>query len=137
MDASITFLNMSGDITVTWDPKNAEKIKALIKKKMAEGYSFFTTKATASIFSPKPTIRKVSAKNVDEVENLFIDDKTFEKMVSEIADEDVAQAVRGNEVKVDRKKSIRQRQMDTVKRLKDPDEVIKEKTVAVKPIVGG
>ena len=31
---ALTFLNMTGDITITWDDQNAEKIKDLIRKKL-------------------------------------------------------------------------------------------------------
>ena len=39
---SLTFLNNTGDVTITWSPENDEKIKDLVRQKMAAGYVFFT-----------------------------------------------------------------------------------------------
>ena len=41
IEASITFLNMTGDITIAWDDTNREQMLALVQEKMAQGYSFF------------------------------------------------------------------------------------------------
>lgn len=38
---AITLLNMSGDVTITWDASNREAILELVRRKRAQGYSFF------------------------------------------------------------------------------------------------
>lgn len=36
---AITFLNMTGDITISWDRDNEAAILAMVEQKMKEGYS--------------------------------------------------------------------------------------------------
>jgi len=40
----MTLLNEMGDLEITWEPKNDEKMRALIEKKMREGVRFFILK---------------------------------------------------------------------------------------------
>ena len=131
---SITFLNMTGDITITWDEQNREKVIAMVKKKMAEGYVFFTTKRV-------PTLRltrraKVTERNVDLIDSLIISDEEFEAWSKSMDDMDVASAVREGHAHLSKRQSQR-RELDAVKRLKSPEEVVKEQAIAVRPVAGG
>ena len=47
LQPSITWLNMSGDVTITWDATNRERILALVREKMNQGYTFFILKPRA------------------------------------------------------------------------------------------
>lgn len=38
---SVTVLNRTGDSTLAWSDDNDDKVRAVIEKKMAEGWSFF------------------------------------------------------------------------------------------------
>jgi hypothetical protein len=38
---SITWLNMTGDVTITWDEQNKEAVLELVRAKMKQGYTFF------------------------------------------------------------------------------------------------
>jgi len=40
----MTLANSMGDLEMTWEPKNDEKVRALIEKKMREGVTFFVMK---------------------------------------------------------------------------------------------
>ena len=131
----ITFLNRSGDITISWSEKNAAKVKELIRKKMAEGYSFFSMKKV--VIESVKIKRKVGPKGVDKLDNLVIDDATFDRMVKGLDDKDLAEALSLGDAKLAKRKGG-SKKMDTVKRLKDPDEVMESKqAVGVRPIVGG
>lgn len=39
--SSITLLNMTGDVTISWDSGNDAEIRAFVEKKLKEGHSFF------------------------------------------------------------------------------------------------
>jgi hypothetical protein len=132
---AITFLNMSGDITLTWSKENDEKIKALVRKKMAEGYSFFTMRKV--IIESIQIKRKIGLKGIDTIKSIIVDDKTFDKMIEEMNDKDLAETLRdgaGNLAK--RAGGIKK--LEAVERLKSPEDVMKAKqAVAVRPIRGG
>lgn len=38
----MTLLNEQGDVEISWEPKNDEKVRQIIEKKMREGVRFFT-----------------------------------------------------------------------------------------------
>ena len=55
---AITWLNMSGDVTITWDESNREAIIALVAQKMKDGYSFFILEPSALGLGTKKTALK-------------------------------------------------------------------------------
>jgi hypothetical protein len=132
---ALTFLNMTGDITITWDDRNAEKIKDLIRKKMAEGYVFFTMRKV--VIEAIQIRRKVGLKGVDSLKSVIIDDATFDKMIKSMDDEDVADLVRSGTGKLAKRQGSKAA-IETVKKATTPDEVVKSKqAVGVRPIHGG
>lgn len=58
-----TLLNLSGDTTIVWDEAEDEKMKAIIEKKMAEGFTFFIVPPRIFNIIPRPARE---AGNVDE-----------------------------------------------------------------------
>lgn len=133
----ITFLNLTGDITLTWDEKNDAKMKELIRKKMAEGWVFFTTRNI-----PKTKIafrRKLGEKGVDSIKDLIIKDKDFEKMVRLMDDADIASQIKdGSAGLAKRKDEGGSRKFEGGKRLKNPDDLKRgEHAVATRPLAGG
>lgn len=62
---SITFLNFSGDVTITWDKENEQEVLNLVESKMKEGYSFFISKSSFFGLFPK----EVEAKSIKEVKS--------------------------------------------------------------------
>lgn len=131
---SITFLNLTGDITITWDEQNRDKVLAMVKKKMQEGYTFFTTKRVPILRLTRRA--KVTDRNVDLIDSLIISDEEFDAWAKSMDDMDVASAVREGHAHLSKRQS-RNRELDCVKRLKSADEVVKEQAVAVRPIAGG
>ena len=132
---AITFLNMTGDITITWDEANAEKIKALVKKKMSEGYTFFSMRKV--VVDSVQARRKVGAKGVDTLTNLVIDDELFDTMVREMDDRDLAESLKVGDVSLAKRRG-KGTELTTVARARNADEVLAAKqSVAVRPIAGG
>lgn len=80
--SSITFLNMSGDITISWDEENKARILELVKKKMDEGYVFFTLQKVPLL----PIMRRkaVTDKNVDNIKSLLITDEVFDELIDDM-----------------------------------------------------
>jgi hypothetical protein len=131
---SITFLNRSGDITITWDEQNKEQIIEMIKKKMSEGYTFFTTKKIPLVKLYRKV--KVTEQNLEACESVVIDDAAFEKMVKSIDDRDVAEQVRSGRADFARHNLFGKETVEA-KIERDPAKVADSKAVAVRKIAGG
>lgn len=131
---SITFLNMTGDITITWDEANNEKMLELIRKKMKDGYNFFTTKRVP-ILGVERKVR-VSNKNIDDITKLVIPDNEFEKLVAGMNDAEVATMVHSGGAKM-AKRSDNRNARELIKRLDNPEEVLKNQSLAFRRVVGG
>ncbi len=133
----ITFLNLTGDITVTWSPENDAKMKELIRKKMKEGFVFFTTRSVP--LTNIPFKRKLGEKGVDTAKDLIIRDKDFDKIVRLMDDADIArQVVDGDAGLGKRKDEKKPSQFQAEKRVKDADEVKRgDRLVGTRALSGG
>ena len=131
---SITFLNRTGDITISWDEQNKEQILAMVKKKMDEGYSFFTMKKVPLLDIYRKS--KVTAKGLSRVKSLSIPDAEFDKLIAGLDDRDVAQIVRAKHANLV-KRGRDGRAIDTVKRATSAEEVLRSQSMGVRRIVGG
>jgi hypothetical protein len=120
---SITFLNMTGDVTITWDATNEAAVLALIEEKMKAGYSFFILKKVAFGLLGS---RKVQAKSMAEVAragSVVVDDAGVEAALA---------AGKVSLAEVPKTATV-----DTVRRAKTAQEVVRHNTVAVRRVVGG
>lgn len=131
---SLTFLNGSGDITITWDDHNKEQIIDMIKKKMAEGYTFFITKKVPIINLYRKV--KVTEANLEKCDHVVIDDNAFEKMVNSVDDRDVADQVRSGNANFARHNLFGKEKVEPVIE-RDPCKVANSKALAVRKIAGG
>lgn len=133
----ITFLNYTGDVTITWSPENDAKMKELIRKKMKEGFVFFTTRQVP--LTNIPYKRKLGEKGVETIKDLVIKDKDFEKMVRLMDDADIATAVHKGEAGVSKRTDGKNpREFQGQKRLKTPEDVKKgDRLVATRGLSGG
>ena len=93
---SITFLNMSGDVTITWDKDNESYVKAMVAAKIKEGYTFFILKK-GFIFNKKIKVNDASdiqgpGKMLipDEAALYFRNEQTGENYLSGLGDAIVA-----------------------------------------------
>lgn len=128
-----TFLNMTGDITIVWDEANREKILAMIRKKMDEGFVFFTTKKF--LFNKLSRRVKVTKKNLKDIGELIIPDEQFDKMVQDMADRDVAELINSESASLAKRKGSKD--LTALTRAKTPEEVVDKDSLAVRPIRGG
>lgn len=131
----ITFCGMHGDVTLLWDKQNDEKVKELVARLMKKGYAFFTMRKV--VIDAVQIKRKVGEKGVKTLDNLIIDDETFEKIVASIGDDDATELMKLEGVGLGKRRD-RTKSIDTTTRVKKPEEVIRAKqAVAIKPVVGG
>jgi hypothetical protein len=134
MSYSCIFPNKSGDIVITWDEHNKEQVLSVIKKKMEEGYTFFTTKKYS--FGTIERKGKVTKRDLSKLKSLIIDDAEFEKYLSGIDDPDIAGLINKSDVslgKVEGSKNIQ-----TLSRAKDPRDIVNSRSsVGIRPIHGG
>lgn len=132
---SITFLNRTGDITITWDDHNREQILAMVRKKMTEGYSFFTMKKVPLVDIYRKV--KVTSRNLNSTTSLSVPDAEFEKMVTSIDDRDVARLLLDESAVSAKRQGAKARSLETVKRAENAEEVVRSQSVGVRRIVGG
>ena len=132
---SLSLLCGLGDITISWDERNKEAVLAMIRKKMDEGYTFFTTKKY--LFGKVRRKSEITKKDLkkDNLEDIIITDEQFEKMVSDMDDMDVATLVKNKEVDV--VKRVGKKDMTALKKAKCAEDVIAGDSLALRPIRGG
>ncbi len=57
----LILLGPDGDLEITWEPQNDEKVRALIEKKMTEGVTFFVLKPVlGDVLHMRRKLKKVS-----------------------------------------------------------------------------
>ena len=132
---SCTFLCGLGDLTICWDDQNKEHVLEVIRKKMKEGYVFFTTKKY--LFGQIKRKGQVTDRDLrrGNLEDIIIPDDQFEKMITDMDDSDVAALVSKDKVKIGKIK--KGKEIEAMKKAKTPEEVIESNSVAMKPIRGG
>lgn len=142
-EPSITFANMRGDVTISWDEKSREFIINMIKEKLSQGYSFFIIEKQTSFGKVVNRKRTLTLNNIDmkakatgevfmidpeevvlkEPKHIALDDKVLEEGL-------VKKVIR-------LVKSKKQKEITTRKRSADPEEIIQSKSIAIKPIHAG
>ncbi len=119
---ALTLLNESGDTTLVWTEDQDETMVEIIRKKMAEGISFFVIEPRFfGMLPPKKTPLKTP-------------EQATEKRALSIRDEDLIAFVSsggGDFVKTPAEK------VKGTKREKDPAVVAASQSVGVKPMKGG
>ena len=116
---SITFLNCYGDLTITWDEKDSEKMESRIQKLIDEGYCFFIVKKRFLRPNTKVKIRSLRDLEKNEV---TASDQTIAKLFAGI----------DGEVLRDETESY-----DVVKGSNKPKEIVKGDVICSKPATKG
>jgi hypothetical protein len=135
---TMTLLNSTGDVTITWDEKEEASIFALVEAKMKEGYSFF-------ILKPRrfglPGHTKALVENVESLKDanhVVVPDDLVQHIVKKaLGDRDVEKVVQGGQAKLVSADSRQRGDLDTVRRTTSAKEVVKHQTVAIRPVVAG
>lgn len=92
--SSMTLLNSTGDVTLTWEKHQDEKMKALIQEKLDKGYVFFVMEPRFK-FLKMLGKKKVHIKDIESLKNRTVTLKTdqdaqhflFEKINVKIGDD--------------------------------------------------
>lgn len=124
---SMTLLNISGDITLTWTEEQDKNIEKLIQEKIKEGYSFFSYQPNTGL---KKFFKEKSLKKIQTTKNL-----TERKItIKDIHDEKISDFVTQNSIAVLKMTGSK---FKAIEKLKEPKKISKSHTVAVKRIQGG
>ncbi len=117
----LMFLNCFGDVTLTWEEQDDEKMKKHIQKLIDEGHMFFIIKKKFLIFNKEVQVN--CSKEINNNKVLIKDDKMAGILL------DVKNAKLASKDKDD--------SYDVVKGSKNPEEIVKSQAVCVKPSRGG
>lgn len=141
MANNITFLNMTGDITIEWDAENADLIKAMVEKKMKEGYSFFVLKPRLGGLLGHKRVEVTEVSQLDSATGagaVSVPDALAEKMIKSLNDNDVGTLVANKKAKLVSKVEGNVHYLDTSHRAKSAEEVVSSsESVAVRRLAGG
>jgi hypothetical protein len=133
---SITFLNMTGDVTITWDSANEAEILAVVEQKMKEGFTFFILKPRLiSLFGHKK-VQVTKVEDVRKAANLVVPEGLVNNIYAKLGDAELESLVAAGQAQVVGRNSSKA-PLQTVGRAKSSREVLSHQTVAVRNIVGG
>lgn len=76
---SVTFLNMRGDVTVTWEKKDDEHVKALIQKLMDAGVTFFHVKGRIR----KETVQLKTLAELGNKKSVIVQNEDVQKLAQD------------------------------------------------------
>jgi ribosomal protein L12E/L44/L45/RPP1/RPP2 len=130
----ITFLNMSGDVTITWDDSNCAHVQELVKRKMAEGYSFFILQPRMLSILGNKKVKLTDEAQLDKAVGVVVPDEAVNAIVSNLGDPDLEEAVKKGQARLAR---APKGDKNTIRRASSAEEVLRHQSVAVRPIVGG
>lgn len=118
----IILFNQTGDLTISWDKKDDERMSAMVLEKMKQGFTFYSLKTNIFGFNEQ----KIKVNNRKDIKNrkVILKDEEAEKFFQS-----------AKTALVEQTPNV---EMDLEKRLKTPSEVVSsEVTVSIPPIVGG
>jgi hypothetical protein len=134
---SITLLNSTGDVTITWDAENEAAILGLIEEKLAAGVSFFIIEPRSLFGIPMPA-KKVKATSMEDIAlagSVRIKDKDVTQLLkTSLGDAAVEKLVESGKAVV---QSAAAKNYETTRRANSAEEVLRSNTIAVPRIVGG
>jgi len=132
---SITFLNQSGDITITWDKQNEDAMLALIEQKRKDGYTFFILKPR---FGGLLGNKKVEVENIEQARqagSVVANDTLAKAVTLNLGDDAVSTAVTAGHAQV--VPLAKEGSLQTQGVARTTEEIVRNQTVAIRPIVGG
>lgn len=134
-ESTIVFLNMTGDVTITWDDQNEAAVLALVQKKMNEGYTFFILKPR---FGGLLGNHLVPLKNIEDARaqgKVVAPDALTDRIIAQLDDADLTAEVSNGRARI--RTSTEAVQLDAGYRAKSARDVLGQQAVAVRPIVAG
>ncbi len=119
MPGSLILLNSTGDIVLEWSSEHEASMRDLIEKKIKEGYSFFIVKKVFGIS------RRVKVKSIDQI-------KQGAKLL--LRDEDALRLFEQGKITASQ---TEKGELIAESRVENPDVILKNDCIAVKPIQAG
>lgn len=134
---AITFLNMTGDVTISWDASNQEAILALVEEKMKEKFTFFIIKPRFLSFLGKKKVRATSIRQIAEAGAAVVADEDFQRMMGRLKlhDDALEAAVAAGKAHLTKSDVPVERAM--IRPARTAQEVMQNQTIAVRRVVGG
>lgn len=135
---AITFLNMTGDITISWDSSNEAAILALVEEKMKkENVTFFIIKPRFLSFLGKKKVRATSIAQIAEAGAAVVEDEDFHRMMGRLKLHDTALEAAVAAGKAHLTKSDVPVDRAAIRPARTAQEVVQNQTIAVRRVVGG
>ncbi|MNR71855.1 hypothetical protein D3C71_25330 [compost metagenome] len=140
---SLTFLDMSGDVTISWTPDSEDAILSLVEAKMKQGYSFFILEPRKLGFIPLPA-KKVPVTSIAQARvagRVSMPEEDVNRGVNrmlanaKVDDPEVGRLLASGQAQL---AQVGEKQpLNTVSRATTPQQVVRHQTVGVRPIWGG
>lgn len=118
-NASLTFLNCYGDLTITWEEKDSAQMESRIQKLLDKGFQFFIIKKRFMLPSKKVKLSSLRELRKNEI---TAKDETIFELFSKM-DIDVVRDETDN--------------YDVIKSSEKSEEIVKSEVICSKPAVGG
>lgn len=119
-----TLLNLSGDTTIVWDEAEDAKMKAIIEKKMAEGFTFFIVPPRIFNIIPRPQREAGNVEEAMRYRALRVKDPDFLDVIAAGVADIAERKQDGAET-------------ETIRMAANANEVVQHQTVAVQARRGG
>jgi hypothetical protein len=133
-------LNITGDITISWDTSTSKEVKQWIQNKIDSGHTFFLVEKTCfGLINKKKKIKdsadlinkKGKIKLTNEQEKMFLNKQS---QISFSGDREIEELVVNNLVSAKRTDFSNTK---TTKAIKNVGQIISSNTICVKPMMGG
>ena len=132
----ITFLNMTGDVTIAWDPANEAGVLAVVEQKMKEGFTFFILKPRFfGVFGHKQ-VRATEVEDIRKAGSVVVPEGAVKNIFAKLGDADLEALVANGDAEVIGRNSSKGH-LEMVGRAQTAGDVLMHQTVAVRRIVGG
>lgn len=122
--SSMTLLNQTGDITISWDDHQDEKMRELIKRKLDKGYAFFIVKPRfLGIMKSKKTLKSIKELS-DSAREISLRDEDAKELICDRESILIGSTPKDEEIEME-------------KSTKDVDTIASSNTIAIRPIAAG
>lgn len=100
MMPEITWLNMSGDVTIRWSPENKKEVLKLVRAKMREGYSFFVLKPVLFGLLPNRHVELKREEDLEGAVGVVMPDDSVKRLMGDLGDVQVEELVKKGTVQL-------------------------------------
>ena len=123
MPRTMTLMNQTGDITIGWGEDNDTAMRAMVEQKLAEGYTFFLVQGEQQV-----KLRTIT--DLGEARQVVMADRDAETLFA-AGKVGLVERVGGMI------NAAADRVIDTIRRAKTVEEIVRGDTVAMRPMRGG